>query len=130
MKALPSCVVPSTTRRFSRRKSLLEHVFPDVEAPHVLCAVRSPITKVPGRLDRFFTTMSVRDIMLLIRVFLFGNSLGASPAVSLGQKVEGSSVLVELLFDLASFWIMMPETWLLQQQCAENPTPTPIGEYP
>lgn len=72
--------------------------------------------------------------MLLIRVIFFGNILGntfdAFPSRLKGQKAENSSALFELLFFLATFWLMLPAKWLLRGQHSANATPASTRKMP
>ncbi len=85
---------------------------------------RNPNPEMTARLNAFYGEDTARDIMLMIRVIFFGNLLGntfdAFPARLKGQKVEGSSALSELLFYLATFWLMLPAKWILQRRRARD----------
>ncbi len=78
--------------------------------------------------------MTARDIMLLIRIIFFGSLLGntfdAFPTRLRGQKAKGSSAVFELLFYLATFWLMLPAKWILQRRRSAVEMSTEIGGKP
>ena len=84
------------------------------------------------RLDAFYGDRTASDIMLLIRVISFGNLLGntfdAFPARLKGQKAENSSALLELMFWVATFWLMLPAKWILQRRRSADTKLSSIGE--
>lgn len=98
--------------------SATEHELPALLfAQHYAETNRKPDSDMTARLDAFYSERTARDIMLLIRVIFFGNLLGntfdAFPSRLKGQKATDSSALFELLFFLATFWLMLPAKWLL-----------------
>jgi AhpD family alkylhydroperoxidase len=103
-------------------------------AQHYAETNRNPEPEMTARLDEFYGEKTARDIMLLIRVIFFGNLLGntfdAFPSRLKGQKAENSSALFELLFYLATFWLMLPAKWLLRGQRSVDATPTSTGKKP
>ncbi len=109
--------------------SATEHELPELLfAQHYVETNRNPEPEMTARLDELYGEKTARDIMLLIRVILFGNLLGntfdAFPGRLKGQKAENSSALLELLFFLATFWLVLPVKWLLRGQCSADATPT------
>lgn len=101
--------------------SATEHELPALLfAQHYAETDRKPDPAMTARLAEFYGEKTAGDIMLLIRVIFFGNLLGntfdAFPARLKGQKAEDSSALFELLFYLATFWLMLPAKWLLQRR--------------
>lgn len=84
------------------------------------------------RLDAFYGDWTASDIMLLIRMISFGNLLGntfdAFPARLKGQKPENSSALLELMFWVATFWLMLPAKWILQRRRSADTKLGSIGE--
>lgn len=112
--------------------SATEHELPGLLfAQHYAETNRNPDPNMTVRLEKFYGVETARDIMLLIRVIFFGNLLGntfdAFPARLRGQKAEGSSALFELLFWLATFWLMLPAKWILQRRNANGPPPVDAG---
>ncbi len=101
-------------------------------AQHYAETNRNPELEMTARLDTFYGEKTAHDIMLLIRVIFFGNLLGntfdAFPSRLKGQKAENSSALFELLFFLATFWLMLPAKWLLRGQRSADATPTSSGK--
>lgn len=101
--------------------SATEHELPALLfAQHYAETDRKPDPAMTARLAEFYGEKTAGDVMLLIRAIFFGNLLGntfdAFPARLKGQKAEGSSALFELLFYLATFWLMLPAKWLLQRR--------------
>ncbi|MCI2395976.1 carboxymuconolactone decarboxylase family protein [Aliiroseovarius sediminis] len=113
--------------------SATEHELPALlYAQHYAETNRNPDPKMTERLDVFYGDRTASDIMLLIRVISFGNLLGntfdAFPTRLKGQKAENSSALFELLFWLATFWLMLPAKWILQRRRSDGTKPDPTEE--
>ncbi len=103
-------------------------------AQHYAETNRNPNPEMTARLAAFYGRDTARDIMLVIRVIFFGNLLGntfdAFPRRLKGQKAESSSALFEMLFYLATFWFMLPATWLLRRKRAGHQALLPNGDAP
>lgn len=101
--------------------SASEHELPALLfAQHYAETNRDPDPGMEERLDALYGDKTAGDIMLLIRMIFFGNLLGntfdAFPSRLRGRKAENSSALFELVFFLATFWLMLPAKWLLKKQ--------------
>ena len=115
--------------------SATEHELPALLfAQHYAETNRTPDPEMGARLDDFYGETTASDIMLLIRVIFFANLLGntfdAFPNRLEGRKAENSSAVFELLFFLATFWLMLPAKWLLRKQPAGHASPVQSGVKP
>ena len=115
--------------------SATEHELPALLfAQHYAETNRNPDPEMTERLSAFYGTRTARDIMLLIRVISFGNLLGntfdAFPARLKGQSAENRSGAFELLFWLATFWLMLPAKWILRRRRTTDTEPASTGDAP
>lgn len=109
--------------------SATEHELPALLfAQHYAETNRNPDPEMTARLVADYGKKTSRDIVLLIRIIFFGNLLGntfdAFPSRLKGQKAENSSALFELLFFLATFWLMLPVKWLMRERKNGGKPPT------
>lgn len=94
-------------------------------AQHYAETNRQPDPDMTARLIGFYGEDTARDVMLMIRVIFFGNLLGntfdAFPARLRGKKAPGSHALFELLFWVATAWLMLPTKFLMREKPGDDP---------